>query len=78
MKISVKKLRVLLREALVHASPEYMKKEAVRQKLQELVTEMIASGQIQSDEELADFWSSVLLSVNTLRMVPLAALRPRR
>lgn len=75
MKLSLKDIRRIIREALVGASPEYMRKEAVRQRVQELVVDMVADGQIQSDQELADFWKSVEMSLTALRMVPLAAIK---
>lgn len=86
MKISVRALRVIIREAIgaspdcseaVSASEDYMRKEAVRARIQELVTDMVAKGEIRSDADLADFWRSVEMSVVALRMVPVRAFLKR-
>jgi hypothetical protein len=79
MRVTIRQVRYIIREelkeALVSASPEYMRKEAVRERLQSLVHEMIDSNEIRSDEDLNEFWRSVEMSVRALRMVPFGALK---
>jgi hypothetical protein len=62
-----------LKSSKVSASETYMKKEVVREKLQALVQEAVASGEIQSQKELDDWWKTVEMSTKALRMVPLMA-----
>ena len=54
------------------ASKEYMKKEAVREKLQVLLQEAVESGEVKSQEELEDWWATVEMAKNALKMVPFA------
>lgn len=70
-----KKLRRLVLDEAIRASKDYMKKEQIRQRIQDLATAMVAAGEIKSDAELADFWKTVEMSVGALRMVPFDALR---
>lgn len=69
--------RVILDEA-IRASKEYMKKEQVRQRIQDLAASMVASGEIASEVELAEFWKTVEMSAAALKMVPFEALRGKR
>ena len=71
----VNKVRRIVLDEAIKASKAYMKKELVRQRMQELVTEMVTSGEIKSDAELADFWKSVEMSVLALKMIPLSTLK---
>jgi enoyl-[acyl-carrier-protein] reductase (NADH) len=66
----IKKVRRLVLDEAIRASTEYMKKEQVRQRIQELAASMVANGDIKSDAELADFWKTVEMSIGALRMVP--------
>jgi len=54
------------------ASKQYMKKEAVREKLQVLLQDAVDSGEIKNQEELEDWWSTVEMAKNALKMVPFA------
>lgn len=71
----INKVRRVVLEEAIKASRDYMKKERVRQRIQDLAAAMVASGEIGSDAELADFWKTVEMSVGALRMVPFDALR---
>lgn len=62
-----------LKSRKVSASETYMKKEVVREKLQALVQEAVASGEIQSQKELDDWWKTVEMATKALKMVPLMA-----
>ena len=62
-----------LKSRKVSASETYMKKEVVREKLQALVQEAVASGEIQNQKELDDWWKTVEMASKALKMVPLMA-----
>jgi hypothetical protein len=70
MRISVGRLRQLFAEAMaeakISAHPEYMKKEQVREREQQRITELVKTGVIKSQEELDTFW----LAMTALKMVP--------
>jgi hypothetical protein len=59
-----------LRETKVAASSEYMKKEAVREALQGLVTNMVATGQLTNQAGLDEAFAALDMSVKALKMVP--------
>lgn len=67
----ISKVRRLVLEEAIRASREYEKKEAIRQRIQDLAAGLVAAGEIRNDAELADFWKTVEMSVGALRMVPL-------
>jgi len=62
-----------LKSSKVRASETYMKKEVVREKLQALLQEAVASGEIQNQKELDDWWKTVEMATKALKMVPLMA-----
>ena len=62
-----------LKSRKVSASETYMKKEVVREKLQALVQEAVASSEIQNQKELDDWWKTVEMASKALKMVPLMA-----
>ena len=62
-----------LKSGRVSASETYMKKEVVREKLQALLQEAVASGEIQNQKELDDWWKTVEMATKALKMVPLMA-----
>lgn len=66
-------IRKSLEEAKVSAGSDYMKKEVVRQRIQEMVSSMVNSGDITTDAELAELFSTMSMAINALKMVPLAA-----
>lgn len=59
-----------LSEAKVAASPEYMKKEAVRQALQDMVSGMVADGRVGNQQALDEAFAALDMSVKALKMVP--------
>lgn len=71
----IKKVRRLVLDEAIRASKDYMKKEQVRQRIQDLAAAMVASGEIKNDAELADFWSTIEMSVGALKMVPYDAFK---
>lgn len=71
MKLTVGQLRRTIREAgKIAASPEYMKKERVREKLQQLIVDRVATGEIANQAELEQFIKDVDVSMMALKMVP--------
>lgn len=62
-----------LKSRKVSASETYMKKEIVREKLQALVQEAVASGEIQNQKELDDWWKTAEMAAKALKMIPLMA-----
>lgn len=55
---------------IVQASPEYMKKERVREAIQQVIVGLVSSGDIKSNEELQNFFSSADMSLKALKMIP--------
>jgi len=71
MKITVGELKRVVQEAgKVGASPDYMKKERVREKLQKLIADHVASGEIADQASLQQFLKDVEVSMTALKMIP--------
>jgi len=76
--MSVKALKRLIHdfiiaESKVSASAEYMKKEAVRQDIQDLIVKKVKSGEL-SDQASLDMWFAAAdMSLKALKMVPIEA-----
>ncbi len=62
-----------LKSGKASASETYMKKEVVREKLQALVQETVASGEVQNQTDLEEWWKTIEMATNALKMVPLMA-----
>jgi len=69
MRIRLGKLRRLVREAKIEASPEYMRKEAIRQRLQDDVIARVVSGEIGDQLSLDEFFSTVDMALRALKGV---------
>ena len=65
-------VRAMVSEA-VGASAEYMKKEAVRQQLQDLIASKVTAGEIQDQKQLEDWFQAASMALMALKMVPLEA-----
>ena len=65
-------IKSLVNEA-VAASKEYMKKEAVRQQLQDLIASKVASGEINDQSQLDEWFQASTMALNALKMVPIEA-----
>ncbi len=68
--------RVVLDEA-IKASREYMAKEKVREDLQRMIADRVASGEIKDDAALRDFWKTLEMAAGALKMVPVDAFTKR-
>ena len=77
MKFTVARLRQLindsLREGTISAHPSYMKKEAIRERLQDMVKAAIEAGDITGPEEFDRYIADVDMALKALKMVPFAA-----
>lgn len=69
MRTTIGRLRAII-EAKVSASPEYMKKERVREALQGLIVGMVAGGQLPDQRSLDEAFVALDMSVKALKMVP--------
>ena len=80
MKITVGELRELVSEVntrRIGASANYMKKERVREKLQQMIIDMVKSGAIADQHELDTFFnefdssnSTAVMAKDALKLVP--------
>lgn len=79
MRITVGQLRRLFREGMdeakIGASSEYLKKEHIREAIQQLIARSVASGEIQDEASLNRFIEEipqvVTLSLTALKSIPL-------
>lgn len=71
MIVTLVRLPSFVTEAIVRASKVYARKEAVREKLQALVLQAIASGEIKSQKDLDEFFGSLDLARTALASIPL-------
>lgn len=55
---------------VVRITPEYAKKERVRQAIQDVIVSLVSSGEIMNDSDLKNFFSSSEMSLKALKMVP--------
>ncbi len=70
MKLTVSHLRTLVREAKVSASASYMRKERVREALQDIISMMVGDT-VKTDKDLVEAFKDVEMAVNSLKMIPL-------
>jgi hypothetical protein len=71
----VDKLRRIVLEETIKASREYMAKEKVREDLQRMIADRVASGEIKDEAGLRDFWKTIEMAFVALKMVPVEAFR---
>lgn len=70
MKISVGELKRMIDEAKIGASPGYMKKEALRQALQDVVTTSVSTGQVADEKALQQVFQDMDTALKALKMIP--------
>lgn len=73
MKLTVRQLRRVIQEAKlkkIGASPEYMKKEATRESLQNMVLRQMY--QIETEEQLKNVFKTMDMAMLALKQIPLA------
>jgi hypothetical protein len=82
MHMTLEELRNVVREVLAEVKrPKkpigpgvaYMKKEAVREKLQAVVLESVEGGEVSSPAELDELFVTMDMALGALRMVPFEA-----
>lgn len=57
-------------EARVAATAKYARKERVREALQSIIVDQVASGAIGDDASLADLFATFTMALNALKGVP--------
>jgi len=70
MKIKLSELKQIIKEETASASSEYMKKENIREQLQGMVLELIKNGDITSDDDIKEFFDTIDMASNALKMIP--------
>lgn len=72
MKLSVKQLKRQIREAKkIGASAAYLKKERIREKLQQLIAGSVASGDVTDQAGLDSLIKDVDMALGALRVIPI-------
>ena len=61
----------LVREGKISASRDYLRKEAIREKIQSMLTDAVASGDIKSADDLKSFFSTIDMATSALKGVPI-------
>ena len=73
LETKLSELKQIIEAELVGASEKYAAKEEVRQRIQDIAIELVAAGKIQNDEQLKEFFETIKMAADALKMVPLAA-----
>jgi len=55
---------------VIKASKEFLKKENVREELQEMIIEQVRSGAISSSKDLVEFFKTLTMASSALQQVP--------
>lgn len=63
-------LRSYIAEAKIEMGSTYAKKEKLRQSIQDMLSSSIALEEISSEEQLAEWWSTLDMATKALRGVP--------
>ncbi len=67
------KLRRIVLEETIKASRQYILKERVREEIQNMIISRVTSGEIKNEGSLLEFWKTLEMAINALKMVPLNA-----
>jgi nickel-dependent lactate racemase len=77
VKSTVSDIRKIVNDVLIEqtisATPEYLKKEKIRQELQDVIVSRVASGDIKNEKELAGVVNDMHIAMTALKMIPLVA-----
>lgn len=60
----------VIEEAKISASKSYMKKEALRESVQALISSRVSSGDVKSQQELAELFNDFAMVLKTLEHIP--------
>jgi hypothetical protein len=63
----------VIAEQKVMASPEYMRKEKVREEIQNSIKRLVNLGFIKNQRDLESFFDTIPMVVSALKMVPIEA-----
>ena len=74
IKFDATRLKNFINEVVVTASPEFQKKEQIRQMVHDMVKTAIDFGVVNNDDELKDFFDVVIMAAQSLRLVPMSML----
>lgn len=69
MQVTVKRLKALITEAIA-ASESYMKREQVRQEIQDRIVQGISSKAIKNDDDLKKYFETIEMALSALKMIP--------
>ena len=61
----------IIEAAIVKATPSYMKKEAIREKLQGMIMDAVRTKDVSTQKELDDLFQTFDMATNTLKSVPI-------
>ena len=64
-----------MKRETIRAGSKFLKKEAVREAIEEIVVHFVKQGKIANDEELKEFWDSAQMAIKSLEMIPLQVLK---
>ncbi len=71
MKTTLGRVRRVVREVnKIGASPAYMKKERVRERLQQLIADQVAAGEITDQDTLDGVLKDVDMAMGALKSIP--------
>jgi len=70
-KLLKKFIETTLQEVKIGPSKNYLKKELVRQKLQDLIISEVQNGSIKTQEDLEEWWDTADMSLKALKMIPI-------
>lgn len=72
MKIRYGTFKKIVAEASqITASAGYMKKEKIRERLQQMIIDAVNAGDVTDKQSLDELVSSIGLATNTLKMIPI-------
>lgn len=69
MKLSGRDLKSIIKEAL-GASQKYLRKERIREEIQQRIIDAIRKGEIHDNDSLVDYFNTIEIAVKALKMIP--------
>lgn len=70
MKTTIGRLRLIIGEAKIGPGTDYLRKEKIREALQQMIVGLVASGQLSDQASLDEAFGALDMSVKALKMVP--------
>jgi len=79
VKATVSDIRKLVTDVIseqkISATPEYLKKERIREELQSVIASRVAAGTINDEKDLQSLIADMNMALAALKMIPLSAWR---